>query len=249
MIFLCFSSKDRYTIAESILYHLKNYGLDTWYDYHTLIIGNNKFDENIKNGIQKSKYAILIISPNFYNCECGNMELEVIKQLYDYNQIYIFPVLYNVTASELPKEYSWIKDIIYNELTIDAPSLPTCNQIVCEILKDEIITKNYIELRSLKTSNNFIKKILDTYIDMDERNLNSKITLLYCLYTYIKNDNFNSLELSCSRILEQLFKYTKLSLDLSFKEMIIAEYALTILINEREHKYENFGNQCISRLR
>lgn len=242
MIFLCFSSKDRYTIAESILYHLKNYGLDMWYDYHTLILGDSKFDENLKNGVQKCKYAILIISPNFYNCECGNMELEVIKLLYDHNQMHVFPILYNVTADELPEKYTWIKDIIYNELTPDTPSLPTCNQIVCKILKEEINTHNYIDLKNVNHTDLFIKKILNTYYNMDEKNLNSRITLLYCLYIYLKNDDLNPLELSCSKILEQLFKYTKLNLEISFKEMIIAELSLTILINERRRRLENFSN-------
>lgn len=56
MIFLCFSSKDRYTIVESVLYHLRNYGLETWYDYHTLILGDNKYEQNIKNGVEKCKF-------------------------------------------------------------------------------------------------------------------------------------------------------------------------------------------------
>lgn len=42
MIFLCFSSGDRYSIVKSCLYHLKNYGYETWYDYHELILGDKK---------------------------------------------------------------------------------------------------------------------------------------------------------------------------------------------------------------
>lgn len=241
MVFLCFSSKDRYTIAESILYHLKNYGLDTWYDYHTLILGDNKFDENLKNGVQKCKYAILIISPNFFDCECGNMELEVIKVLHDYKQIHIFPILYNIRSNQLPKEYFWIKDYIYNELNSETPSLATCNQIVCKILKTEIENNNYKSLKELKTKESFIKNILKAYYEVDEHNLNSKITLLYSLYIYTKNEELNSLQLSCSKILERLFKYTNLNLEISFKEIIIAEYALTILLNERKKSLENIN--------
>lgn len=242
MIFLCFSSKDRYTIAESILYHLKNYGLDTWYDYHTLLLGDNKFDENLKNGVQKCKYVILMISPNFYNCECGNMELEVIKVLHNYNQIHIFPILYNVTAGNLPKEYAWIKDYIYNELTDKTPSLPTCNQIVCKILKTEIESNHYNYLFDMKINDSFIKKIIQTYYDMDEHNINSKITLLYSIYIYIKSDCVNSLQTSCSKILDYLFKHTNLNLKITFKELIIAEYALTILLNERRKCFEDFNS-------
>lgn len=242
MIFLCFSSKDRYTIAESVLYHLKNYGLDTWYDYHTLILGDNKIGENIINGVQKCKYAILIMSPNFFDCECGNMELNVIKLLHQYKQIHVFPILYNIQADELPENYLWIKDIIYNESTSKTPSLPTCNQIVCKILKDQIDLYNFNELKLYSNSDGFIAQTINTYFEMDERNLNSKITLLYCIYTYIKENSFNKLEQSCSKILEHLFKYTKLNLEVSFKEMLIAEYAITIMINERGRHIENFNS-------
>ena len=30
-IFLGFAAKDRYTVAESLLYHLENYGVPVWY--------------------------------------------------------------------------------------------------------------------------------------------------------------------------------------------------------------------------
>ena len=37
-IFLGFAAKDRYTVAESLLYHLENYGVPVWYDRHDLIL-------------------------------------------------------------------------------------------------------------------------------------------------------------------------------------------------------------------
>ena len=45
-IFLGFAAKDRYTVAESLLYHLENYGVPVWYDRHDLIIGDNRQKEN-----------------------------------------------------------------------------------------------------------------------------------------------------------------------------------------------------------
>ena len=35
-MFMCFSSGDRYTVAKSCLYHLKNFGINVWYDYVVL---------------------------------------------------------------------------------------------------------------------------------------------------------------------------------------------------------------------
>ncbi len=240
MLFLCFSSGDRYSIVESVLYHLKNYGIKVWYDYHTLILGDDKIKENIDNGVEKSNYVIWILSPNFYNCECGHMELKSIKYLYEIGKIHIFPILYNVTASELPCEYNWVKNLIYNELTDSTPSLPTCNQIVCKILKDEIESKKFVPLDTMISNDNYINILLKQYFRMDESNINSKITILYCIYEYIcVQHRIEGGVLPHRRILEQLYKQTNLNLPITFKELIIAEYALTIMINERNDLFEN----------
>lgn len=41
-VFLCFSSADRYTIVDSVLYHLKRFHIPVWYDYHELTLGDNR---------------------------------------------------------------------------------------------------------------------------------------------------------------------------------------------------------------
>ena len=239
MIFLCFSSNDRYTIVESVLYHLKNYGLNTWYDYHRLILGDDKFRENLDNGVKKCKYAIWILSRSFYTCECGQMELKLIKQMYEHGQIHIFPILYNLKASELPCEYVWVRNLIYNELTDSSGSLPTCNQIVSKILKDEIDNNSYIALSRSNGFDEYSNLLISTYYDLDERNLNSKITTLYCLYKYMTiNVEREENILTYSRIMDYLFKITKLNLSISFKELIIAEQVVTIMINSRGENIE-----------
>lgn len=44
-VFVCFAAEDRYTIAEPVVYHLKNYGIDTWYDRHNLLVGDNRIEK------------------------------------------------------------------------------------------------------------------------------------------------------------------------------------------------------------
>ena len=41
MIFICFSHIERYIVAQSLSYHLKNYGYQIWYDYDELFIGDD----------------------------------------------------------------------------------------------------------------------------------------------------------------------------------------------------------------
>ena len=61
-LFICFSAKDRYVIAQPIVYHLKNYGINVWYDRYEMIMGDDRFKKNIEEGAGKSKYAQLLHS-------------------------------------------------------------------------------------------------------------------------------------------------------------------------------------------
>lgn len=38
MIFICLSHVERYIVAQSLSYHLKNYGYKIWYDYDELLL-------------------------------------------------------------------------------------------------------------------------------------------------------------------------------------------------------------------
>ena len=97
-IFLCFSSGDRYTIVNSVLYHLKKYHMPIWYDYHELTLGDNRIRGNFDLGLDTCNYAVVIISPNMFNCPCGNDELNEIKTRYEKGTIQVFPIFYKVKA-------------------------------------------------------------------------------------------------------------------------------------------------------
>ena len=105
-IFLGFAAKDRYTVAESLLYHLENYGVPVWYDRHDLIIGDNRQKENFEKGIIESKYAIIIFSENTEDCFCLNEEIDVIYNMHKKEQIRVFPILFNITFEDLPQKYT-----------------------------------------------------------------------------------------------------------------------------------------------
>ena len=120
MIFLCFSSGDRYSIVKSCLYHLKNYGYETWYDYHELILGDKKREKNFIKAIQTCDYFIIIYSNNLLNSPCAiNEESLIFAETYK-REITIFPLLYNLKFDELPYEIqNRIENLIYNETLLD----------------------------------------------------------------------------------------------------------------------------------
>ena len=54
MIFIGYSSKDRYSVVEPILFHLKHLGLHVWYDFHDMFLGDDRYQENFVNGIESA---------------------------------------------------------------------------------------------------------------------------------------------------------------------------------------------------
>lgn len=51
MFFIGYSSKDRYTIVEPILFPLKHLGSDAWYDFTNMHLGDNRYFANLEHGI------------------------------------------------------------------------------------------------------------------------------------------------------------------------------------------------------
>ena len=91
MIFIGYSSKDRYTIVESMVFHLKNYGFNVWYDFHDMYLSDARFETNFEHGIKDSKYVIFILSPNFFTSKCAVEELDYAQTLYEQGTIKLFP--------------------------------------------------------------------------------------------------------------------------------------------------------------
>ena len=135
MIFLCFSSGDRYSIVKSCLYHLKNYGYETWYDYHELILGDKKREKNFEKAIQTCDFFVIIYSNNFLNSPCAVNEESLIFTESTKRNITIFPLLYNIKFTELPTDIqNKIENLIYNEITDSTGCIESVNQIVVKIL-------------------------------------------------------------------------------------------------------------------
>ena len=61
-VFICFAAEDRYIIAEPIVHHLKNYGIDIWYDRYTMVLGDNRVEKNLKEGAENCKQCQILPS-------------------------------------------------------------------------------------------------------------------------------------------------------------------------------------------
>ncbi len=238
MIFLCFSSQDRYSVVKSCLYHLKNYGYDTWYDYHELILGDKKHEKNFVKAIQACDYFIIIYSNNLLNSPCAVHEESLIYAEATKRNITIFPLLYNIKFNELPFEtQSKIENLIYNEITDDTGCIETVNQIVVKLLLDEMSYSEFDFTPSIdshllrKINDNFLKAILLEYLSISKENFNARISILYCVYKYIAMNNIlEDIPTHYAQTINYLSHYTKLNIPYNHKELILAELVIINLI-------------------
>ena len=234
MIFLCFANADRYSIAEPVLYHFENFGIPMWYDRHSLVIGDNRKMINFNEGIISQSYSVLIITKNIESNVCANEEIEIVKSQYKLGKMRVFPILYNITADELPIKYCWMKEIIYREVTDSSGTLMTVSSIVYRYLKDKLESfpyKNLYETQDIFLDD-YLIQLLKMYYSIDNNNLNSKMTILYCINYYIHSKSDMLLPLYCTKPFELLFSKTKLNIEIDFKELSILETCVMLSIKE-----------------
>lgn len=233
MIFIGYSNQDRYDIVEPMVFHLKNYGIEVWYDFHDMFLGDNRYHENFELGIGGSRYVIFIISYNFFKSKCAVEELKFAQNLYEKGEIVLFPILYLIKASELPSEYTWIKKIIYNEVNEQSGTLFVTNQIIEKMLYDEskeLAFRSFSEISIYleKKSEIFLSKLLETYIYLDMPNYSAKMSLLYAAYLYISINDRQEYDTYISKIIDKIV--TLSSLNITLDHLTFNIFRLTILI-------------------
>ncbi|NSK41001.1 TIR domain-containing protein, partial [Blautia wexlerae] len=101
-LFICFAAEDRYSIVEPLVYHLKNYGIKTWYDRDKLLMGDNREEINLEKGVWKCNYALVVISKFTVDSVCAMEELSIIESKYRQGKIIVFPVVYELSPNDIP---------------------------------------------------------------------------------------------------------------------------------------------------
>lgn len=233
MIFIGYSSKDRYSIVEPILFHLKHLGLNVWYDFYDMFLGDNRYQVNFVQGIESSAYVVFIISPHFFKSKCATEELRFVKDLLKKKAIVLFPVFYDLKPSELPVEFNWLCNIIYNEVYTDSGTKHVAYQIAERIFRDDILKHPYQCLDILAEkhlfSDEYIDRVIKSCSSIDERNFGVRIGILYGLYLY-----FPYVETKYNKAIQYIFLLLQLNekinhLTYSIFEKCILGYCLVQL--------------------
>ena len=237
-IFICFAAEDRYKIVEPIVYHLKNYGINTWYDRHTLLMGDNRVQKNLNEGVTKCKYALIILSKDTEQSICAMEEISIIKERCQNGDVTIFPVLFEISPNNIPYNLQWIKEFIYKEVNRHSGTLEICNNIACKITSDMIALCPYKTIQDIlgysESMYPLLHSLIYKYQKIDNNNLNSRVTMLYATYLVIihsENINDNPTIHLISTIFERLFSETQLNLKIDYRELWLLENSLCLLVN------------------
>lgn len=237
-VFICFAAEDRYKIVEPIVYHLKNYGIKTWYDRHILLMGDDRVQKNLNEGVEECQYALIILSKDTEKSICAMEEISIIKKGCHNKNITIFPVLYEILPNEIPYNLQWIKEFIYKEVDRHSGTLEICNHIACKITSDMIALCPYKTIQEIisysKSMYPLLYSLIYTYQKIDNNNLNSRVTILYAAYLVIihsENICHNFTTNLTSKIFERLFSETQLNLKIDYRELWLLENSLCLLTN------------------
>ena len=236
-VFICFAAADRYSIAEPIVHHLKNYGINIWYDRYKMVLGDNRVQKNLKEGAENCRYSLIVISQNTIKSKCAMEEINIIKRRYYSDNITVFPVLYEISPIDLPSEFQWIKKLIFKEVDRRSGTREICNHIACKITTDILKQYDYQNINDIIASKLIPKStaaILECYLDVDSANLNSRISLLYATYLTIiyseKGKKYTYFYL-ISKIYNRLINESNLNLDIDYRELWLLENTICILCN------------------
>lgn len=202
-----------------------------------MVLGDNRQEKNLKEGAAGCKYAITVLSRNTSCSECAMEELSIIKSRYYKGEVTVFPVLFEISPSEIPVALGWIKEMIFKETNRRSGTREICNHIACKITGDIVINCVHQNIKDIISSDcllvsSTIKLLLRSYTGVDNANLNSRIALLYATYLIIITSNTIQSDVAtnmASMVFERLFSETRLNLSVDYRELWLLENCICIL--------------------
>ena len=110
-VFISHANKDKSDYVDELYLILRKLGISIFYDSDVLSWGDN-WKQVILDGTEKSEFAIIVISENFFGREWTERELEEFLKRQNANgQKIVLPLLHNVTIDKLVEKYPDLGDI------------------------------------------------------------------------------------------------------------------------------------------
>lgn len=132
-VFISHANADKDDYVEELYATLLKYNLKIFYDKNTIDWGD-KWKEKIIEGTNKSEFAIIVISNNFFGRVWAEIELsEFLNRQNNSGQKIILPILHKITIQDLEKKYPSLANI--QALNTKDKN---CNEIAIEFIKQLI---------------------------------------------------------------------------------------------------------------
>lgn len=110
-VFISHANKDKSDYVDELFLSLKKLNINIFYDSDILSWGDN-WKQVILDSTEKSEFAIIVISENFFGREWTERELEEFLNRQNANgQKIVLPLLHNVTIDKLVEIYPYLGDI------------------------------------------------------------------------------------------------------------------------------------------
>ncbi|MFN7260321.1 MAG: TIR domain-containing protein [Cyclobacteriaceae bacterium] len=102
-VFICHASEDKDDFVRPLAELLRHQHVEVWYDEFSLSIGDS-LTQKIDEGLQKSKFGIVVLSPNFFKKPWAKRELSglTFKEMLEKRDV-ILPIWHRVTVEEVAK--------------------------------------------------------------------------------------------------------------------------------------------------
>lgn len=110
-VFISHANTDKPEIIDNLYNALNLLGVNIFYDKEEIEWGD-KWKDRILQGVEKSEFAIIVISENFFGREWTEKELSnFLNRQNRSGQKIILPVLHNITNQQLGEKYPEVADI------------------------------------------------------------------------------------------------------------------------------------------
>lgn len=132
-VFLSHANKDKPDIVDDLYRSLEKLGVKIFYDKKEIEWGDD-WKERILNGTEKSEFAIIVISENFFDREWTERELNTfLNKQNEKGQKIVLPILHKITTEQLKNKYpkvAEIQGISTKDYTCDQISILFARQLI-----------------------------------------------------------------------------------------------------------------------
>ncbi|NVN96479.1 MAG: toll/interleukin-1 receptor domain-containing protein [Bacteroidetes bacterium] len=104
-VFICHASEDKVEVVDQLAIELIKLGLNVWYDDESILIGHDINKEVFVEGLNKTRYAIIVFSKNFYKKRFPQYESGVVmSQILLNRHIVPIPFIFKIKKEIIKKK-------------------------------------------------------------------------------------------------------------------------------------------------